>query len=94
MAIVPWTEQEKIDFLRMQHHAQHTFYHSEYPRASYDILIRRASNRSRLYVDRRGDHLSIMDIALPTEPQCRNWGGLVRDVMRDAAAAGLARAPT
>jgi ribosomal protein S18 acetylase RimI-like enzyme len=72
LACVPWDEQQKADFLRMQFAAQHRQYHETYPDAAFDILLVDGQPAGRLYVDRGSDELRIIDIAL--FPPFRNRG--------------------
>jgi ribosomal protein S18 acetylase RimI-like enzyme len=72
MAIVPWTAEQKEAFLRMQFHAQHTYYHEQFPQTAYQIILLDGQRVGRLYIDRRPDEIRIIDIALL--PAYRNQG--------------------
>jgi ribosomal protein S18 acetylase RimI-like enzyme len=89
MALVDWTDEQKAAFCRMQYHAQATHYSTYYPQAETSILLRGETPIGRLIVDRSGDALLLMDIALL--PEHRGYGigtALIRDLMAEARAAG------
>ena len=62
MAMVPWSEEQKAAFCRMQFEAQHAHYHTHYPNAAYDILQQGGREIGRLYVDRSETEILVMDI--------------------------------
>jgi ribosomal protein S18 acetylase RimI-like enzyme len=89
LAPLGWEEAQKEAFLRMQFRAQHCYYHDQFPLASYQVILRGECSIGRLYVDRRADKISILDIALL--PEHRNAGlgsALLRGVLAEAAQAG------
>ena len=88
MAIVPWSAEQKIEFVQMQFNAQRQSYTEQFPRANWDIVLRGETPVGRLIVHRAEDEISLMDIALL--PKYRNAGtgtALVRDLMQEANAA-------
>lgn len=90
MALVPWSDDEKEAFLRMQFNAQHTHYQKHFPDASYQVIERAGRPIGRLYVDRRTDEIRIIDIALLPEERGSGIGGaLLQEVLEEAAACGL-----
>ena len=85
LAPVPWTEQQKKEFLQFQFEAQHTHYMEHFPNASFDIILLKKSKIGRLYLDRRAEEIRIVDIALL--PKYRNQGigsRLLMDVLDEA----------
>ena len=64
LAIVPWSEEEKITFLEFQFNAQHNFYQSQFGEADFWIIEQAGVSIGRLYLDRRPDEVRIIDIAL------------------------------
>jgi ribosomal protein S18 acetylase RimI-like enzyme len=89
LSVLPWSDAEKEDFLRMQFHAQHTHYQEHFTDAKYDVILSGDTPVGRLYVDRRPDELRIIDIALLTEHRGGGIGSsLMRDLIDEAAAAG------
>jgi ribosomal protein S18 acetylase RimI-like enzyme len=89
LAQVPWTEAQKIAFLRMQFDAQHRFYQEQFPDASFQVILLGDRPIGRLYLHRRDDELHIIDIALlPAYRRTGLGGALLRDVLAEADAAG------
>jgi ribosomal protein S18 acetylase RimI-like enzyme len=72
MALLPWGEEEKNDFLRMQSLAQHSHYRAHYPKARFALVLRGDEPLGRLYVDRAPGEFRLMDISLL--PHCRGLG--------------------
>ena len=64
LAAVPWTDEQKDAFLRMQFAAQHRYYQEHYPGATFDVVLVEGEPAGRLYVARWNDELRIIDIAL------------------------------
>ncbi len=56
----------------MQFQAQHNFYLSRYPNASYSIITLEEQSIGRLYVERQEDKIKILDITVL--PEYRNKG--------------------
>jgi ribosomal protein S18 acetylase RimI-like enzyme len=89
LAVVPWDEAQKEAFLRMQFHAQTKFYAESFPGAAFLMVLREGEPAGRLYVDRRGDEIRLLDIALLPEHRGAGLGtALLRDLTTEAAAAG------
>ncbi len=89
MSIVPWTDAQKDDFVRMQFHAQHVHYTTHYPDAEFSIIVKDDQDIGRIYIDRRGDEIRIVDIALL--PDFRRSGigtGLIRQILDEGDATG------
>lgn len=89
LAQVPWPDEQRDAFLRMQFDAQHTHYHELYPDADYRVILRDDERVGRLYVLREKDLMRIMDITVL--PEYRNSGigtELVRAVLDEAADSG------
>jgi ribosomal protein S18 acetylase RimI-like enzyme len=90
LAVVPWSDDQKDAFLRMQFDAQHRFYQDQFPTASFDVILREGRLVGRLYVDRRADEIRIIDIALLPEARGEGIGGaLVRELIAEAAMASM-----
>lgn len=86
---VPWSEAEKEAFLRMQFHAQHTHYHTHYPDADYQVLLRAGEPIGRIYVDRLPAEINLMDIALLPEWRGKGLGtGLICALLEEADRTG------
>jgi len=72
MAVVSWSDEQKRIFLEMQFQAQHNYYLSRYPNASYSIINLEGQPIGRLYVERQEDKIKILDITVL--PEYRNRG--------------------
>jgi ribosomal protein S18 acetylase RimI-like enzyme len=72
MALVPWTEEQKAAFVRMQFEGQKTHYAAQYPRAGHEIIDQHETPAGRLYLDRGSEVLHILDITI--HPARRNAG--------------------
>jgi len=89
MAVVPWSQEQKDAFVRMQYAAQKRHYQAECPNATHDIIYVDEIPVGRLYLDRRADVLHILDITLLPRHRGQGWGGLVlRRVLEEARGAG------
>lgn len=64
LAQVPWTDEQKQEFIDMQFNAQYTFYNEQFTEAEFGILSKNTVDIGRLYMDQRDDDLRIIDIAL------------------------------
>ena len=74
MALVPWSDEQKRAFLEMQLQAQHNYYLSRYPNASYSIINLEDQPIGRLYVDRQDDQDKIKILDITVLPEYRNRG--------------------
>lgn len=89
MAVVPWSDQEKEDFLRFQFDAQHKYYLEQFPRAAFDLILSGGEPVGRLYVDRRDDEIRLIDIALLPEHRGGGLGGaIMRRILAEGAETG------
>lgn len=87
MSRVPWSPEQKDSFVRMQYAAQKRHYPAQYPGAAHDIIILADGTAvGRIYLDRAGEELHILDITVL--PEYRNAGigsWLLRQVLDEAA---------
>jgi len=89
LAPVPRADDEKEQFLRMQFHAQHTYYQEHFPHARFDVILLDGRRAGRLYVDRREDEIRIIDITLLPKRRGQGiGGGLIRSLLDEAAGLG------
>jgi ribosomal protein S18 acetylase RimI-like enzyme len=87
LAAVPWPDDAKEAFLRMQFAAQDRWYHERMPDATYEVVVVGGHRAGRLYVDRREDEILIVDIALLPEQRRNGIGtGLLRELLAEADA--------
>jgi ribosomal protein S18 acetylase RimI-like enzyme len=91
MALVKWSEEQIADFLWMQFNAQRQHYLHYFPKAEYSLICKEDHQPiGRIIIDRSGNEILLMDIALL--PVYRNTGigtRLVRDIQDEAQAKGL-----
>jgi ribosomal protein S18 acetylase RimI-like enzyme len=94
LAPVPWSDAQKAAFLRWQFDNQHQYYQQYYTTCEFlivEALGAGGERIGRLYVDRWPAEIRVVDIALRPEHRRRGYGSaLLREVMDEAAAAGLA----
>ncbi len=89
MALVPWPDEQKDAFLRMQFDAQTRHYEQHYQNAEHSIVLLGPAPVGRLYVDRRAGEIRVVDIALLPEHRGDGIGGeLMRCILAEGSAAG------
>lgn len=89
MAIVPWDDNQKADFLNMQFNAQHTYYQEHYKGAAFDLILLDGEPIGRLYLTQWEDEMRVIDIAILPEYRNRGIGrAIYDDIMAEAKAAG------
>lgn len=72
MALAPWTDEQKAEFLQRQFTLRHTQYRQHYVDARFDIILLDGEPVGNLYVDRSESEIHVIDIALL--PECRGRG--------------------
>jgi ribosomal protein S18 acetylase RimI-like enzyme len=88
LAVVPWDEPAKEAFLRMQFAAQDSYYHANYPAASYDLIVSGDEVLGRLYVDRGESAWNVIDLALLPEHRGKGIGTrLLTQILKEAGTA-------
>ena len=89
MRMLPWTEEMKERFLRMQFHAQTTYYDEHYDASEFFIVERDDHRIGRLYIERNPDDIRIVDIALIPETRRSGIGTmLLKEILEDARRSG------
>lgn len=89
LSTVPWSEEQKQAFLKMQFSAQSHDYQKNYPNAALQLIVRDDHPVGRLYVDRRAREICIVDIALLPEHRGAGIGSaLLQDLIVEADTAG------
>jgi ribosomal protein S18 acetylase RimI-like enzyme len=89
MRMVPWPDEQKSSFLRMQFNAQTTHYKKNYTDADYSIILVDGKPAGRLYLHQQTRDLRIMDIVLAPEWRGSGIGTmLLREIMDRAGTAG------
>lgn len=90
LAPVPWTQQQKADFLRSQSEAQLAYYAEHYRAAEYSIVVVDGTDVGRIMVEHRDEDLRLMDMGLlPAYRDCGIGTQLVGAVVTRAEEAGL-----
>jgi ribosomal protein S18 acetylase RimI-like enzyme len=79
MRLVPWTDQQKAEFLDMQFHAQKTHYEDAYPTCEFLVIELEGKPIGRLFIDRLEDEIRLTDIALLPEYRARGIGRMLLD---------------
>lgn len=72
MSLVDWDDARKEQFLRAQFDAQQQHYTTNFPDADHDIILFKDEPIGRIYVDRSGQEIRLLDIVLL--PPFRNRG--------------------
>jgi ribosomal protein S18 acetylase RimI-like enzyme len=86
LALVNWDEAAKTAFLQMQYTAQRQAYSSQYPQATWQIILQDNQSIGRIIIDRREQEIGLMDIALLPEHCSRGIGTtLIQTVLAEAA---------
>jgi ribosomal protein S18 acetylase RimI-like enzyme len=87
LAVVPWTEEQKAAFVKMQFDAQTAYWDEQYPEAERSIVEIGGQAAGRLYVQRWPKEIRLVDIALLPPFQRRGAGTeLIRRLFAEAAA--------
>ena len=88
MAYVPWPDEQKSAFLNMQFDLQRRHYRAHHPQAEFLIVLLGQEPAGRFYLDRTGEVLLLIDIAL--SPEYRGLGvgiDLLENLLAEANAA-------
>ena len=90
LAAVPWNDEQKAAFVNMQFDAQHNHYHSEFPEASYQIILSAFEPIGRIYVLREEEVIRILDVTLLLEHRNAGIGTeLIRELRHEADQSGI-----
>jgi GNAT superfamily N-acetyltransferase len=85
MAMVPWTPEQKSEFLEMQFNAQWSHYEQYYPDADFFVIERDGRPIGRIYIDRLPEEICLVDIALIPEARGLGLGTLLMQEILDEA---------
>jgi ribosomal protein S18 acetylase RimI-like enzyme len=89
MALAPWSDEQRQDFLRMQFDAQHSYYHERFPDADYKVILADGESVGRLYVARDKETIQILDIAVLPERRRAGVGtSLIQELVSEAKQSG------
>src|SRR5438552_18566807 len=89
LSLVPWSDEQREAFLKFQFDAQHSHYRTQFPEASYQIILNDIERVGRLYVLRDTAETSILDIAVLPQHRSAGIGTLlIRDLLTEAEQSG------
>jgi ribosomal protein S18 acetylase RimI-like enzyme len=89
MQVVPWTDEQKEEFLRSQFNAQTLHYKKNYTEADYSIILLDGQPAGRLYLHQEPTDIRIMDIIVAPEHRRSGIGTmLLQEILERARAAG------
>ena len=90
VAQVPWTDEQKEQFLRWQFDSQHTHYQEYYPDCEFLVIERGGEPIGRIYVDRWPEEIRLVDIALLPEHRGSGAGtALLEGLLAEGRERGL-----
>ena len=72
MGMVPWTDEQRQAFVKMQYEAQQDHYRKKYPTASHEVILLSGRPVGHRYVARLKNEIRIIDITVT--PGKRNSG--------------------
>ena len=91
MKAVPWSDEQKEQFVRMQFHAQTVHYDDAYDPAGFTVIEENGRPIGRLYIDRQPDVIHIVDITLLPEKRGAGLGTvLLQEILDEGARTGAA----
>ena len=89
MQVLPWSEEQKREFLDMQFRAQSTHYRECYEDCEFLVVELEGERAGRLYIERLEDEIRVIDIALLPEHRGRGIGArMMREILEEARAGG------
>lgn len=86
LAVVPWTEEQRLSFIASQFDAQDAYYRQNYPDCEFLVILDDGEQVGRLYLARIEDELRVIDIALLPDRRGRGLGSRVLEWVIDRAA--------
>lgn len=90
MRVVPWTDEMKEQFVRMQFRAQTAYYEENYATHDFFIIEVDGVPAGRLYLDRQPDDLRLVDIALMPEHRGSGIGTtLLEEILEEGSRTGI-----
>jgi ribosomal protein S18 acetylase RimI-like enzyme len=89
LKLVPWSDEQKLAFVRQQFEAQDAYYREHYRDTTWEVVLADGAPAGRIYVARWPQEIRVIDIALL--PAYRGVGlgtRLLSEVLEEARAAG------
>ncbi|MFA6958731.1 MAG: GNAT family N-acetyltransferase [Thermoanaerobaculia bacterium] len=91
LAPVPWTPEQKLQFLAFQFQSQDTHYRETFPGATFSVIEVDGEPAGRLYLNRTAEKIHVIDIALLPSARGKGIGArILGDLFEGATSAGLA----
>lgn len=91
MLRVPWTEEQKGQFLDQQFSSQKWHYEDSYPECQFLVIEHEGRSIGRLYIDRGPKDIEIVDIALLPQYRGRGLGRiLLEEILAEGQQTGKA----
>lgn len=88
LAQVPWSEDQKAEFVRWQFNLQRQDYQKNFAQTEYDVILVDDQPAGRIWISRDAGQIRLLDIALLDEFQNRGVGTvLLRRLIDEAAGA-------
>ncbi len=86
LSVTPWSDEEKMQFLKQQFTAQHRHYQTHFPDAALLLIEHNTRPVGRIYIDRDATSICLIDIALLPEHRGMGIGGqLLKELLTEAA---------
>ena len=83
---LPWDEDQRRSFLKMQFIAQNQDYHRRFPEGVHELLLCAGLPAGRLYVARSEKEIRILDISFMPEYRNQGLGGaIIRELLNEAS---------
>ena len=90
MLLVPWSDDQKREFLRGQFEAQRADYVARFPAANHSIIVIDDEPIGRVWIDRSVGEIRLLDIAILPRSQNAGVGtALIEGLQQQAVEAGL-----
>ena len=91
LAQVPWSDEQKAEFVRWQFNLQRQQYDENYPQIEYNVILVDEHPAGRIWISRDEEQIRLLDIALLGEFQNRGVGTvLLRRLIDEATEANKA----
>lgn len=89
LAQVPWSDEQKREFVEMQYRAQTADYQERFPGTDHSIIVVDGVPVGRIWVGRWDDEIRLLDITILPDRRDRGTGGvLLAELIDEARTAG------
>lgn len=85
LSLVPWTQEQKDAFVKMQFDSQHSHYQTHFPDASYNVILFDEKSAGRLYVLRDAEQIRVLDINLTSDYRNKGIGKHFIEILKTEA---------